>query len=168
MVDHGAPDPASAAPHRAVERLRYAAAARLAGAASGETLWAFSLPQHLGAASRDQVVEYWNRRHAQQAPYELLRQLVLALRTWRPNVVVGDHPQSKNAAAALVAEALQEAVRQANDPKAFPEQLEQLGLATWQAGKLYALCNGVTATTIHDNDEILDALQSTPRDHARI
>jgi photosystem II stability/assembly factor-like uncharacterized protein len=161
-----APDPASAAPHRAVERWRYAAAARLAGAVSGETLWAFSLPQHLGAASRDQVVEYWNRRHAQQAPHELLRQLVLALRAWRPNVVVGDHPQSKNAASSLVAEALQEAVRQANDSKAFPEQIEQLGLTTWQAGKVYALCDGVTATAVHDNDEILDALQSTPRDHA--
>jgi photosystem II stability/assembly factor-like uncharacterized protein len=161
-----APDPASAAPHRAIERLRYAAAARLAGAVSAETLWAFSLPQHFRAVGRDQVVEYWNRRHAQQAPQELLRQLVLALRTWRPSVVVGDHPQCKNAASSLVAEAVQEAVRQANDPKAFPEQIEQLGLATWQAGKVYALCEGVTATTIHNNDGVLDALQTTPRDHA--
>ena len=44
--------------------------------------------------------------------------------------------------------------------------LEQLGLAAWQAGKVYALCESASATVVHDNDELLDALQGTPRDHA--
>jgi photosystem II stability/assembly factor-like uncharacterized protein len=161
-----APDPASAALPCAVESLRYTAAARQAGAMAAETLWSFSLPQHLGGASREQVLDYWNRRHAQQAPQELLRQLVLALRTWRPAVVLGDHPEDKVAASSLVAEALQEAVRQAADPKAFPEQLERLGLSAWQTGKVYALCEGAGASVVHDNDELIDALGGTPRDHA--
>src|SRR5260370_541739 len=161
-----AADPASAAPQRAAESMRYAAAARLSGAQSGETLWAFALPQHLAATSREQVLETWNRRHAQQAPQELLRQLVLALRTWRPSVVIGDHPECKGAASSLVAEALHEAVRQASDASAFPEQIEQLGLPTWQTAKDYALSETNTATIVLDNDEILDALGTTPRDHA--
>jgi photosystem II stability/assembly factor-like uncharacterized protein len=161
-----APDPASAAPSCALEPMCYAAAARQAGGLSAETLWSFSLPQYCAAATREQVLDYWNRRHAQQAPHELLRQLVLALRIWRPGVVIGDHPQDRRAAGSLVAEALQEAVRQAADASAFPEQIETLGLAAWQVGKVYALCDPAGATVVHDNDEILDALQTTPRDHA--
>jgi photosystem II stability/assembly factor-like uncharacterized protein len=161
-------DPASAAPSTATESLRYAAAARAAGGLTGETLWAFSLPQHVANAGRDQVLDCWNRRHAQQAPQELLRQLVLALRLWRPAVVIGDPSQSKFGTQALVAEALQEAVRQAGDPKAFPEQIERLGLEAWQAGKVYALCDTNSATVVHDNDELLDALQGTPRDYSAL
>ncbi len=159
-------DPASAAPERAADSLRHAAAARLAGAMTAESLWAFSLPQHLDGATREQVLAFWNRRHADQAPRELLRQLVLALRIWRPGIVIGDHTQSKAAASSLVAEALAEAVRQASDPAAFPEQIDQLGLMAWQPGKLYALCDAVTATVAHDNLELLDVLQDTPRDYA--
>ncbi len=62
------PDPGSAAPACAIESMRYAAAARLAGGMTGESLWAFSLPQHLEGATRDQILDFWNRRHAQQAP----------------------------------------------------------------------------------------------------
>jgi photosystem II stability/assembly factor-like uncharacterized protein len=161
-----APDPASAALCRAADPMRYAAAARRAGAMTAETLWAFSLPQHLAAANREGVLDYWNRRHAQHAADELLRQLVLALRLWRPNVVLGDHPQGKVAASALVAEALQEAVRQAGDPNAFPEQIDLLGLEPWQVSKVYALSDMGSAAVAHDNDEFLDGLESTPRDHA--
>jgi photosystem II stability/assembly factor-like uncharacterized protein len=161
-----AADPASAAPVCAVDSLRYAAAARMAGALTGESLWAFALPQVLDAATREQVLDYWNRRHAQQAPRELLRQLVLALRIWRPAVVIGDHPQCKIACSSLVAEALDEAVKQAADPNAFPEQLSQLGLEAWQAAKLYAVCAGNAATITHDNQDLLDVLEGTPRDYA--
>jgi hypothetical protein len=93
---------------------------------------------------------------------------VLALRIWRPSVVISDHPDSKIATRSLVAEALQEAVRQARDPKAFPEQVEQLGLDAWSAGKVYALAAGNAATVVLDNDELLDALQGTPRDQATL
>ena len=162
------PDPGSAAPACAIESMRYAAATRLAGGMTGESLWAFSLPQHLGGATREQVLDFWNRRHAQQAPQELLRQLVLALRIWRPSVVIGDHPQSKLAAGSLVAEALQEAVRQAGDAKVFPEQLEQLGLQAWSAARVYAVSDTTNATVVQDNDELLDVLQGTPRDQATL
>jgi photosystem II stability/assembly factor-like uncharacterized protein len=160
------PDPHSAAPACALESMRYAAAARLAGGLTGESLWTFSLPQYLDGATREQVMAYWNRRLAEQAPQELLRQLVLALRIWRPSIVIGDQPDSRTAVRSLVAEALDEAVRQAGDPKAFPEQLEQLGLQAWSASKLYALADGVAATVVHDNEELLDALEGTPRDQA--
>lgn len=161
-------DPASAASTCATDSLRYAAAARMAGAMTAESLWAFSLPQYLEGATREQVLAYWNRRHADQAPRELLRQLVLALRIWRPSVVIGDDRRCKVASSSLVAEALEEAVRQASDPTAFPEQLSQLGLSAWQTAKLYALSDGTASTAVHDNQELLDGLEGTPRDYAGV
>src|SRR5262249_4478145 len=40
---------------------------------------------------------------------------------------------------ALVAEALNEAFQQAADPKAFPEQIDQLGLEPWRVARVYGL-----------------------------
>ena len=81
------------------------------------------------------VLAHWNKIHG-QAPMELLRQLVLTLRMWRPDVVLTD-PADGNTAEALVAEAMVEAVKQANDPTAFPEQIEALGLTVCKVRSLY-------------------------------
>jgi tetratricopeptide (TPR) repeat protein len=66
--------------------------------------------------------------------------MVLALRVWRPEVVVTDCPSARGdvlPADALVAEAVKEAFARAADPQAFPEHREKLGLEPWQASKLY-------------------------------
>ena len=144
---------------------RVNAAARQSGGAVGEMLWQFPLPQHLAMADKQALLSHWNRLHNNQADLELLRQLVLALRVWRPEVVIGDWEKS-NPAAALLGEALREAVRQAADPKAFPEQLETLGLAPWAVGKFYGLCGKSDAHVVFDNLEVKTRLEDTPRDFA--
>ena len=103
------------------------------------------------------------------AAQQLLRQLVLAIRIWQPDVILTDHPDIKttgSAAAALVAEALHEAFQQAGDPKAFPEQIEQLGLQPWRATKVYGLWDkrdGSQATI--DNTREIAQLQATAAEH---
>ena len=80
--------------------------------------------------------------HGGHAAEQMLRQLVLALRVWKPAVVVTDHPDAAvtgHGVDALVAEAMHEALARAADPKAFPEQIQTLGLEPWQATKLYSL-----------------------------
>jgi photosystem II stability/assembly factor-like uncharacterized protein len=133
------PDPKSESFAAAAQPQRWAAAQRAAGGAAGETLWQFPLPQHFAGCDRADLLKYWNQLHGGHAEQQLLRQLVLALRMWRPEVVLTDHPDAQaagNAAGALLAEALHEVFKVAADPKMFPEQIELLGLEPWQVKKV--------------------------------
>lgn len=162
-----AADPGAAAPRFAADGHRLVAAVRTAGGAAAEWLWPFPQPQHLAHADRKSLAEVWDQAHAGRATEELLRQMVLTLRIWRPAVVVTDPPGA--AAEALVMEAVQEAFRRASDPKAFPEQLEHLGLEPWEAGKLYARwSNAGGAQVVVDLNEISPWLESSPRDFAGV
>ncbi len=163
-----APDAASAAPGKAWEATRFAAAARQAGALTGEMLWNFPLPQYLLNADKDLILAHWNRRHADKAEREMLRQLVLAIRVWRPSVVLGDSPDSKTPLQGLIAEALQAAIRCAADAKEFPEQLESLGLEAWQVSKVYGLCEPASASVTQDNQSAKGTLETTVAEHAAL
>ncbi len=162
-----AADPASAAPGRATESLRLTAALRQAGGAAGETLWQFPLPQHLARSERTDLIKNWDRRHGNAAAEEVLRQLVLALRVWRPNVVITDGADETFAGDALVQEAVREAFKRAADPQAFPEQIEGLGLQAWKVTKLYARSEDSGKSNITmESTEPSDRLQASARDFA--
>lgn len=165
-----APDPKSETWARATESMRLGAALRAAGGAAGEMLWQFPLPQHLAHADKKALFTYWNSLHDKDAPGHLLRQLVLALRVWRPDVVVTDHPDAAvtgSAASAVVAEALHTAFTQAADANAFPEQIEQLGLEPWRVTKIYALWDKRTeAQVIVDGNADRNQLEASARDFA--
>jgi photosystem II stability/assembly factor-like uncharacterized protein/TolA-binding protein len=138
------PDPRSDSLAAAAQPQRWAAAGRTAGAASGEMLWQFPLPQYFSRSDKNSLLKFWNTLHGDHAEQQLMRQLVLALRMWRPDVVITDHPDAQatgNAAGALIAQALHEAFKVAADPKMFPEQIEQLGLETWQVKKVCSVWN---------------------------
>jgi hypothetical protein len=140
---------------------------RLAGGAAGESLWQLPLPAHLGRETRETIINYWDDLHGGKASEQMLRQLVLALRIWRPDVVVCDPASSKDAGAVadvLVAEVLKEAFKQAGDPKAFPEQLSQLGLQAWKPAKLYALAE--EGNVVLNHTEVRARLQATAREFA--
>jgi photosystem II stability/assembly factor-like uncharacterized protein/tetratricopeptide (TPR) repeat protein len=158
-------DPASEAPRRATDPQRLREASRLAGGAAGEALWQFPLPQHLIAADRKDLIASWNKLHDDHATDQLLRQLVLELRIWQPEVVVTDG--SGSPAEGVVAEAVREAFDQAADPKQFPEQLDTLKLVPWRAKKLYARCEGSgLGCLVQPTDEPHRRLGDTPRDFA--
>jgi photosystem II stability/assembly factor-like uncharacterized protein len=163
-------DPASASPERASEAQRFAAAMRRAGGAAGEMLWQFPVPQHLARADKRKLVQAWNPLHADRAPQELLRQLVLALRTWQPSVVVTDHPDARQTgwpSDSLVAEALHEAFTQAADPAAFPEQIKLLGLNPCEVKKVYGRWHSQTGAQITlDLTRLSARLEGSLRDFA--
>jgi photosystem II stability/assembly factor-like uncharacterized protein len=161
-----APDVKAASRGRLLDARRYAAAMRSAGALTGETLWQFPMPQYLEGGDKKTILAHWNAIHANAADEELLRQLVLSLRMWRPSVIIGEHPDSKVAVSSLVGEAVQEAVRRAADDKAFPEQLAELGLKAWTVRKIYGVGDGKTPTLTQDNHATRDNLHGTVRDYA--
>jgi photosystem II stability/assembly factor-like uncharacterized protein/tetratricopeptide (TPR) repeat protein len=156
-----AADPSSAAPARTGEPARFSAAFRQAGGAAAETLWQFPLASHLARGDRKEIVQAWDQLHGDRAAEQLIRQLVLALRTWQPAVVITDNPDPNTcefSTDCLLAEAVQEAFRAAADPKAFPEQLHTLGLEAWKAVKLYGRWEGRTEAPV-----LLDLTTVSPR-----
>jgi photosystem II stability/assembly factor-like uncharacterized protein len=155
------PDPSSAAFGQASAPARLAAAARDAGGAAGEVLWQFPLPRHLERSPREELIQIWDRLHGGKAAEQLLRQLVLAVRMWRPDVILTDEPGASAetpALDALVAEAVREVFDRAADPKAFPEQIEQLGLEAWKPAKAYSLWENQKDASLS-----LDATETSPR-----
>src|SRR5262249_52026572 len=57
-------------------------------------------------------------------------------------------------------------VKQAADDKAFPEQLEQLGLAAWRVSKVYQECGQAEAHVNLDNNKARVRLEASARDFA--
>ncbi len=168
------PDPLSAAPRHITDPQRWARALRQVGGLAGEGCWQFPTPQHLAHGDKTQLLRFWNQLHnpknrpdVPDSGQLLLRQLVLALRMWRPEVAVTDAADAKtapHAAGLLVAETLGEAVRRAADPKAFPEQIETLGLTAWQTARVYALEEKTqTAHVVMDGHQARARLEATPR-----
>jgi len=155
-----APDPATVVWGREQDERRYAAAVRLAGGMAGETMWHFPLPQYLEGNGMTKTIAHWDQLHNSGAVDELLRQLVLGIRMWRPSVLVIDDER-------LVGSAVKQAVELARDGKAFPEQVE-IGLAPWMVERV--LLPAVPAFNIPDvaqhNDEPNARLQMTVRDFA--
>jgi photosystem II stability/assembly factor-like uncharacterized protein len=161
-----APDAATVAWSRAEDARRYAASMRSAGALTGETLWPFPLPQYLETSDKKTILAHWNKLHASGAEEELIRQLVLALRIWRPSVVISESPDSKTPMTALLSEAVQEAVRRAADAKAFPEQIGELGLATWKVVRVFGSCEPKAGALVILGGETMASLQSSPSEGA--
>ncbi len=157
-------DPTAAPLASASEAQRLAAAVRQAGGAAAEVLWQFPLPRHADRADKHQLLAAWNKRHGGDAAEQMLRQLVLAIRMWQPEVVLSDDATDggDSALESLTADATREAFQRAADPKAFPEQIEQLGLKPWTVKKLYARWHsGKLASVVLDLNEARVRLEGT-------
>ncbi len=165
-----APDPATAAPARAGEGQRLAIAWRQAGGASAEMLWQFPVSSHLSQAERSEVIAAWDKTHGDRAAEQMLRQLVLAIRLWRPDVIVTDDPDNTKEGFTcdpLVAEAVCEAFERAGKATEFPEQLKELNLEAWKVSKLYGQTNGKTTTAVTmDLNAISGELEGTAAEYA--
>ena len=159
-------DPAGSALTHAADPMRYSAAVRQAGGAAAEMLWQFPVGSHLTRSSRDDLLQSWDALHEGHAAEQLLRQMVLALRVWRPDVVVADGADG-GVADGLTAEALREALTAAADPKMFPEQISVMGLEAWKASKLYGRCDGKADGPVSlDLTAVSGPLEATLREFA--
>jgi photosystem II stability/assembly factor-like uncharacterized protein len=160
----------TAAPARAGEVARFADAVRQAGGAAGESLWQFPIGSHQAGDDREHLLQAWDGLHGERAADQLLRQIVLAIRIWQPEVILTDCPEKDaagSAADALVVDAVREACRRAGDGKAFPEQIEVLGVTAKAPLKAYSRCDGRAATAVSlDLTTFSRVLNSTYRDFA--
>ncbi|MBY0455821.1 MAG: hypothetical protein K2V38_00630, partial [Gemmataceae bacterium] len=162
------PDSATADPKRATDALRLRHAVRHAGGAAAEGGWAFPLSAHLSGLPARDLLASWDKLHGGKAHEQLLRQAVLAVRVWQPEVVVCDlYSTDTTPADALALNAVKEAFKQAADANAFPEQLTALGLKPWAAKKLYALAaDPKTAPVKLDQAAFSPKLNDSPKDFA--
>lgn len=157
-------DAATADPKRAADPWRLSSAIRLAGGAAAETLSAFPLPGHCDGLPADQLRAYWDRLHDGKAAEQLVRQMTLAIRLWRPEVIVTDSVMpTAPAAEQLILATAQEAFKRAADPTAYPEQIMALGLKPHAAKKLYGQSEpGKTAIRL-EADTFLPAIADSPK-----
>lgn len=160
-----APEPASAALNRVGEPARFAGAVRQAGGAVGEGLWAFPVSSHLSKADRTELLAAWDKMHGDRAAHQLLAQMVLSIRMYRPEVVLTGEPAEGSEE--LLIEAMREAFRQAGDAKAFPEQITTLGLEAHAPKRLLAACaKGADAQVTLDLAAVAPRLGTTVREYA--
>jgi photosystem II stability/assembly factor-like uncharacterized protein len=134
--------------------LRAEDAIRVAGGVRSETEWRF--PAVPAATSIAHVLAGWDRQNEGQAIRELERRIVIALRTWRPDVVLTDSPNPKSAddpANALVSQVVERAFLSAADPSAFPELVDSARLIPWKVSKLYA----ATIDHLPNADVVIDS-----------
>ena len=159
-------DPATADPRRASDAARLRQAMRLSGGASGECGWAFPIAAHAAGLPPRELMASWDRMHGGRAAEQLLRQAVLAIRMWQPEVVLTDVLSADAPAAdVLVLHTAKEAFKQAGDPACFPEQLSILGLKKWDAKKLYAMSLQPQSAKVRlDQSIYCVALADSPRD----
>ena len=159
-------DPATSEPKRTADAARLRQAMRLAGGVSGDVGWAFPVAAHAAGLTPRDLMASWDRAHGGKAAEQLLRQAVLAIRTWQPEVIVADSIADTDAPVdALALHAAKEAFKQAADEKCFPEQIATLGLKPWAAKKLYALTSGAKGVPVLlDQSVYNNALADSPRD----
>ncbi|MSR55408.1 MAG: hypothetical protein EXS09_19300 [Gemmataceae bacterium] len=124
----------AADPQRVTDTERLNLAMRQTGGAAGEVLWQFPMAGFQDGADVQAILDTWERRHGEKAAVTMLRQMVLALRIWKPDVIVTDPPTDESSRA--VFEVLRKAFEVAADPDVFPEQIKTLGLHEWAGRKL--------------------------------
>jgi photosystem II stability/assembly factor-like uncharacterized protein len=140
-------------------------AVAVAGGAAAECEWRF--PRSPIALSLSQVMDDWNRRSDGLALKELERRLVLAIRLWRPEVLITDSPDPAVAAdpsSALVSQTLERAFQNAADGRSFPELADHAGLQPWSAKKLYVSARGATTPDARMDGAELSRVTGKPLD----
>ncbi len=160
------PEPSTADAKRSLDAFRLNAAVREVGGVAADHAWAFPIPEYLRDSKADQLLQHWNTQHGNRAEAELVRQLVLAYRMWKPDVIVSDRLTAEaGPAEQLVLKAAREAFKLAGDPKACPEQLEILGLTVHSPKKLYAVGpeSGAECAVTIDTTEFAKYLFDTPQ-----
>ncbi len=131
------PDPATADPKRATDPHRLQAAMREASGLAADACWQFPIPGHLSDGKSDALLAAWVKQHGPAAEDKLVAEMVLAIRMWRPEVVVADAYHNRAPDAHLVIVAARKAFKLAGEETAFPEQLTALHLKPHRAKKLY-------------------------------
>ena len=122
---------------------RLAAAVTLAGGTAATQSWRYPLPDSRMLQNHVQVAAAWDQLHAGRATPTLKAELVRAIRTWRPDVIIthaDDSIENGKGCDALIGSLVRWAAAAAADTNEQSQQLTHAGLQPWQAKKLFALC----------------------------
>jgi len=132
------------------------------GGSAGTLDWRFPVQIPELEQNADRLIEEWNRHTEGRLASVTLSRFVAQLRTWRPEVLIIDQPQGKDAASTLVKDAMLQAVRYAADSTRYIEHREQAGLAPWKVKKVYLrLPPGSSGQVSVESDEYLARLGLT-------
>lgn len=118
---------------------RTADALSAVGISATDFAWSFPTRQAgLQPAGRE-LLAWWGEGDVKVGFEAVQAKLVLQLRMWRPDVVLTHAPSPRGELPTDQAlhELVLQAVELAADPAAFPEQINTLGLAPWQAKKAF-------------------------------
>jgi photosystem II stability/assembly factor-like uncharacterized protein len=148
----------------AADRLHEAVVA--VGGCAAAAAWQFPLRQSGLRVAVPQIVEAWDRASDGHGREELLARVVRQIRLWRPEIIVTHDAgrEDDDPPAWLVHQAVEQAVRQAADPNAFPSQIAEAGLKSWQVKRVYAHC---TPYAPREGPSVTRSATSTPSSGSR-
>ena len=135
------PDFQTDIPGIAARPARFAEAFRAVGGSLAETTWRFPLARSRAKDPAESNLAAWNKLHGGNCLNAIERELVLAIRLWRPEVVITDwlEPGARVCeTSALIAHGVQQAFKTAADPLYFTDQMEFFGLQPHAADRLFA------------------------------
>ncbi|MDR0869762.1 MAG: hypothetical protein LBN39_03125 [Planctomycetaceae bacterium] len=91
----------------------------------------------------DELVKQIQKQHDNKGMEHLRAQLVGLIRTWQPEIILTADAPKDGIVRELALREIMDAVRKAEDPAAYPNQMTELGLKPWQVKKVHvAVSNG--------------------------
>jgi len=121
----------------------------------------FTLDRDEIRLSAEQITQRLDQENDGKGLQMLRERLVAAIRLWKPDVVFSsglDSSKEKDPVREFVLREVIEAVKLAEDPKAFPYQQTELSLAPWKVKKVHLTLSGGTFGDVN-----LQAMDGSPR-----
>ncbi|NQV28928.1 MAG: hypothetical protein HQ518_31625, partial [Rhodopirellula sp.] len=144
-----------------LERQMHDAVTTVGGSAAGVG-WRLPIALPEVDASVDLLTAEWQKHTEGKLVEVVVSNLVAAIRSWRPSVVVVEEPSEGDAAAKLIFDAVQRAVAQAADSTSFIEHQEYARLDAWKVERVFARVSSKTrAGMTIDPYDVLPRLGTT-------
>lgn len=129
------------------DRLRQAV--RTVGGSSAEVLTPFVVADYQETMPKERLAQLLETNR-------LVEQFVLALRIWRPSVVVVDEPEAFDPITRLVREALDQACESSGNASNYPDHFTKFDLQPWRPARLFVKGRVRTKVGLQDPDTVVD------------
>ncbi|MGZ0170270.1 MAG: YCF48-related protein [Planctomycetales bacterium] len=152
---------ASAETDLSLERQMHDAVTTVGGSGAGLG-WRLPIALPGVDTSVDLLTAEWQKHTEGKLVEVVVSNLVAAIRTWRPSVVVVEEPGEDDAAAKLILDAVKRAVAEAADSTSFIEHQEYARLGAWKVKRVFARASSKTrAGMTIDPYDVLPRLGTT-------
>jgi photosystem II stability/assembly factor-like uncharacterized protein len=147
--------------HANADAMKIQQAMRTVGGMTAEVLTYFPVADYQEFMEGSQLAKIWAAGKSQAGESILEEQLVLALRVWRPSLVVCGCSSEATPVNNMIATAMKRACELSGQADVFPEQLTKLNLQPWQPSRLFAYCprykNGCVQYNLDEPQPVLFA-----------